>query len=144
MCTGKIHDTVSSDFVEGSALYVLMNSKLGGWTSCTGKTLNKTDDQQVVTFAGGATLTLSSYPSSDAAEQQAVLPAGTAMTRDDVIKALKQDQPPDGCGVDWAKLSAGGANATGEFKASGTTCTLELHIKMQNGSVVAFGFAVAA
>jgi hypothetical protein len=125
-------------------LYVLMNSKLGGWSSCTSKVLSKTDDQQVVTFVGGATLTVSSYPSSDAAAQEAVLPAGTAITRDDVIKAFKQDQPPDGCGVDWSQLSKGGANATGDFKTSGTTCTMDFHVKMLKGSVVGFGYDVAA
>lgn len=123
---------------------MLMNSKLGGWSSCTSKVLSKTDDQQVVTFVGGATLTVSSYPSSDAAAQEAVLPAGTTITRDDVIKAFKQDQPPDGCGVDWSQLSKGGPNATGDFKVSGTTCTTDLHIKMLKGGVVGFGFDVAA
>jgi hypothetical protein len=143
VCTGKSHETQGAD-VEESALYVLMNSKLGGWSSCASKVLSKTDDQQVVTFVGGAMLTVSSYPSSDAAAQEAVLPAGTAITRDDVIKAFKQDQPPDGCGVDWSKLSAGGPNATGDFKVSGTTCTTDLHIKMLKGGVVGFGFDVAA
>jgi len=121
-----------------------MNSKLGGWSSCTSKILSKTDDEQMVTFAGGSTLTVSSYPSSDAAAQEAVVTGSTAITREDVIKAFKQDQPPDGCGVDWSQLSAGGPNATGDFKVSGTTCTTDLHIKMQNGKVVGFGFDVAA
>jgi len=143
VCTGKSHDTQGAD-IEDSALYVLMNSKLGGWSSCTSKILSKTDEQQVVTFVGGATLTVSSYPSSDAAAQEAVLPAGTTITRDDVIKAFKQDQPPDGCGIDWSQLSKGGPNATGDFKVSGTTCTTDLHIKMVNGSVVGFGYDVAA
>ena len=145
VCTGKFHDTSGgADFVEQTALYVLMNSKLGGWSSCTSKILSKTDDEQMVTFAGGSTLTVSSYPSSDAAAQEAVVTGSTAITREDVIKAFKQDQPPDGCGVDWSQLSAGGPNATGDFKVSGTTCTTDLHIKMQNGKVVGFGFDVAA
>jgi hypothetical protein len=145
VCTGKFHDTSGgADFVEQSALYVLMNSKLGGWSSCTGKILSKTDDEQLVTFAGGSTLTLSSYPSSDASAQEAVLTGATAITREDVIKAFKQDQPADGCGVDWSQLTAGGPAATGDFKVSGTTCTTDLHIKMQNGKVVGFGFSFAA
>jgi len=144
VCTGKANDEPMEADIETGALYVLMTSKLGGWTSCTKKKLSKTDDQAVITFAGGATLTVSEYPSSDAAEQQAALPAGTAIMRADVIKALQQDQPPDGCGVDWSKLGAGGPNATGDFKVSGTTCTLDVHVKMLNGSVVGFGFSVAA
>src|ERR1700761_2357598 len=84
VCTGKLNnDAQGADVVSDSSLFALMNSKLGGWTTCSGKTLNKTDDKVVVTFAGGATLTVSSYPSSDASEQQAVLPAGTSITRDD-------------------------------------------------------------
>jgi len=121
-----------------------MNSKLGGWSSCKNKILSKTDDEQLVTFVGGATLTLSSYPSADSSAQEAVLPTGTSITPQDVIKAFQTDQPPDGCGVDWSQLSAGGPGATGDFKVSGTTCSLDLHIKLLKGSVVGFGFGVAA
>ena len=143
VCTGKAHETQGAD-IEESALYKLMTGKLGGWSSCTSKILNKTDDEQLVTFADGSTLTVDSYPSSDAAAQEAVLKTATAISREEVIKALKQDQPPDSCGLDWSKLSAGGPNATGDFKISGTTCTTDLHIKMLKGSVVGFGFDVAA
>jgi len=143
VCTGKAHETQGAD-IEESALYKLMTGKLGGWSSCTSKILNKTDDEQLVTFADGSTLTVDSYPSSDAAAQEAVLKTATAISREEVIKALKQDQPPDSCGLEWSKLSAGGPNATGDFKISGTTCTTDLHIKMLKGSVVGFGFDVAA
>jgi hypothetical protein len=95
-----------------------------------------------VTFVGGATLTFTAYPSSDSAAQEGVLPAGTSITREDVIKAFQE--PSDDCGVDYSPLSAGGPNATGDFKVSATTCTQDLHIKMQNGKVVGFGFVVAA
>ncbi len=97
--------------------------------------MNKTDEEQLVTFGDGSTLTVDSYPSSDAAAQEAVVKTASAITRDEVVKALRHDQPPDGCGIDWSQLSKGGANATGDFKVSGTTCTTDLHIKMLNGSV---------
>jgi len=108
------------------------------------KKLSKTDDQTTVTFVGGATLTVSLYPSSDASAQEAVLPAGTSITREDAIKALKGELPDDSCGVNWSKVSEGGAGATGDYKASGTTCTVDVHVKMLNGSVVGFGFGQAS
>jgi hypothetical protein len=46
--------------------------------------------------------------------------------------------------VKWSRLSAGGPNATGDFKTSGTTCTVDVHVKMLKGSVVGFGFSQAA
>jgi len=120
-----------------------MNGKLGGWSSCIEKKLDKTDDETTVTFVGGATLTVSLFPSSDAAAQEAVLPAGTSITREDAVKAL-EDEVTDGCGVKWSKLNTGGPNATGDFKTSGTTCTVDVHVKMLKGSVVGFGFSQAA
>jgi hypothetical protein len=136
-------DAQGAGFVEGGALFVLMQSKLGGWTSCQNKKISKTDEVTTVTFPHGGILTISQYPSSDATTEEAVLDAGSGLTRDDVIKALKQDNPADGCGVTWTKLSAGGAAATGDFKDSGTTCSLDVHIKMANGSIVGFGFGIA-
>lgn len=120
-----------------------MNGKLGGWSSCVEKKLNKTDDQTTVTFLGGATLTVFLYPSSDAAAQEAALPAGSSITREDAIKALK-DEVTDGCGVNWSKLNAGGPDASGDYKASGTSCTVDVHVKMLKGSVVGFGFSQAS
>lgn len=139
-CTGSTSGDDAA-FVQTSTLYPLMNSKLGGWSSCVEKKLSKTDDQTTVTFVGGATLTVSLYPSSDAAAQEAVLPAGTSITRDDAIKALK-DEVTDGCGVNWSKLSAGAADA--DYKASGTSCTVDVHVKVLKGSVVGFGFSQAS
>jgi len=143
VCTGHTNGDDAA-FVETSTLYPLMNGKLGGWSSCVEKKLSKTDDETTVTFVGGATLTVSLFPSSDAGAQEAVLPAGTSITREDAIKALKGELPDDGCGVKWSKLSAGGPNATGDYKASGTSCTVDLHVKMMKGSVVGFGFGMAA
>ena len=142
-CTGSTNGDDAA-FVQTSTLYPLMNGKLGGWSSCVEKKLSKTDDQTTVTFVGGATLTVSLYPSSDASAQEAVLPAGTSITREDAIKALKGELPDDSCGVNWSKVSEGGAGATGDYKASGTTCTVDVHVKMLNGSVVGFGFGQAS
>ena len=145
VCTGKLHDeSGGTDYIENLPIYVLMNTKLGGWTSCVNKKLEYEDDRETVTFADGAKLTVSQYPTSDAGAEEAVLPPGTSITREDAIKALQGDAPPDFCGVSWSKLRAGGPHATGDFGASGTTCDLDVHVKMLNGSVVGFGFSVAA
>jgi hypothetical protein len=142
VCTGfSKDDAQGADFVESSPLFVLMQSKLGGWTSCKNKHTSKTDEVTTITFPHGGILTISSFPSSDAASQEAVLGAGSSLTRSDAIDALKQNSPPDGCGIDWTKLTAG---ANGDLTASATTCTMDVHVKVVNGSVVGFGFSVAA
>jgi len=122
-----------------SSLYPLMDGKLGGWSRCVTKT-GETD----VTFADGATLAVFSDAASDSGGREAVLPPGTSITREDVIKAIKDDLPGDGCGVEWSQLSAGGPGATGDYKVSGTTCSVDLHVRMLNGSVIGFGFIMAA
>ena len=139
VCKGKSVDGMpSADFVQMSPLYPLMDSKLGGWSSCVTK-----DEETDVTFVGGATLSVFSSAASDSGGREAVLPAGTSITREDVLKALKADVP-DGCGVAWSKLSAGGPGATGDYKVSGTICSVDIHVKMLRGSVVGFGFIMAA
>jgi hypothetical protein len=142
VCTGfSKDDAQGADFIESQPTFTLMQSKLGGWTSCSNKKSNGTDEVTTITFPHGGILTIGSYPSSDASSQEAVLDAGSSLTRDDAINALKQDGPADGCGVDWKKLSSG---TNGDLKASGTSCTLDVHVKVVNGSVVGFGFGVAA
>jgi hypothetical protein len=143
VCAGVKSDD-SNSVSDTDPFYMLMQSKLGGWVTCSGKKLSKTDEEIDVTFPQGGKLTYSFFPSSDSSAVEAVVNAGSSVTRDDVINVLKQDNPTDGCGIDWSQLSAGGPSATGDFKTSGTTCTMDLHVKMDKGSVVGFGFDVAA
>jgi hypothetical protein len=121
-----------------------MQQGLGGWRSCHKKSLGGEDEETTVTFLAGGVLVVTMAPSSDGTLEEAVIAPGSSISRVSVIKVMQTIVGGDGCGVPWSKLSAGGPMATGNFRVEGTTCTFDVHIKMEHGSVVGFGFESAA